>query len=397
MARFLFVVPPLAGHVNPTVSVAAQLECRGHEVAWAAHTKRVEPLLPATARLLPAADDIPDEIVEAVKERAMRFRGAASLEFLWRDFLIPLALAMAPGVEAAVEAEGTDVVVADQQALAGAVVARRRRMRWATSATTSAELVDPFAGLPKVRDWLRRRTVQLQIDLGINPADAERGDLRFSEHLVLGFTTEDLAGPEASRRPNTALVGPALEARRALEDADASGFPWQWLDGAGPKVLVSLGTVVSARAGERFFTAVIEALAETGIRTVLVAPPEAVGTVPDTVLVRRSVPQLALLERVDAVVCHAGHNTVCESLAKGLPLVVAPIRDDQPVVAEQVVKAKAGIRVRFGRVRPDELRAAVQQVLSQPSYRQAAGRIQASFERAGGARAAADELEMMAT
>ena len=35
MARFLFVVPPFAGHVNPTIPVAAELVSRGHEVAWA--------------------------------------------------------------------------------------------------------------------------------------------------------------------------------------------------------------------------------------------------------------------------------------------------------------------------------------------------------------------------
>ena len=43
-------------------------------------------------------------------------------------------------------------------------------------------------------------------------------------------------------------------------------------------------------------------------------------------------------------VTHGGHNTVCEALAHGLPLVVAPIRDDQPTVAAQVVQAGAGVR-----------------------------------------------------
>ena len=104
-------------------------------------------------------------------------------------------------------------------------------------------------------------------------------------------------------------------------------------------------------------------------------------------------PQLALLPRVDAVVCHGGHNTVCESLAHGLPLVVAPIRDDQPIVAEQVVEAGAGIRVRFGRLSPAALRDAVTRVLDEPAFREAAERIRGSFAAAGGASAAADALE----
>ena len=38
MSRFLFVVPPLTGHINPTVAVGAELTARGHEVAWAGQT-----------------------------------------------------------------------------------------------------------------------------------------------------------------------------------------------------------------------------------------------------------------------------------------------------------------------------------------------------------------------
>ena len=34
MSRYLFVVPPLVGHINPTLAVAEQLAGRGHEVAW---------------------------------------------------------------------------------------------------------------------------------------------------------------------------------------------------------------------------------------------------------------------------------------------------------------------------------------------------------------------------
>ena len=34
MAKFAFIVPPLTGHVNPTLSIGATLLERGHEVAW---------------------------------------------------------------------------------------------------------------------------------------------------------------------------------------------------------------------------------------------------------------------------------------------------------------------------------------------------------------------------
>jgi UDP:flavonoid glycosyltransferase YjiC (YdhE family) len=73
-----------------------------------------------------------------------------------------------------------------------------------------------------------------------------------------------------------------------------------------------------------------------------------------------------------------------------------PIKDDQPVVAQQVADAGAGIRLKFGRVRAPELRDAIARVLDEPSYRDAARRISTSFAQAGGAEGAADLLTAMA-
>ncbi|MFC7614712.1 glycosyltransferase [Actinokineospora soli] len=102
-----------------------------------------------------------------------------------------------------------------------------------------------------------------------------------------------------------------------------------------------------------------------------------------------------MLDRAAAVVCHAGHNTVCESLARGVPLVVAPIRDDQPVIAEQVVTAGAGVRLRFAHATARHVGAALDTVLTGPAHRAAAHRVRDSFTRAGGAPAAADALESL--
>jgi zeaxanthin glucosyltransferase len=98
---------------------------------------------------------------------------------------------------------------------------------------------------------------------------------------------------------------------------------------------------------------------------------------------------------LDAVVCHAGTNTVCEALAYGVPLVVAPLTRDQPVSAALVVRAGAGIRVHFHRVGEGALRAAVLALLGDPAYRAAAGRIADSSAAGGGVTAAAERLERL--
>ncbi len=387
MSRFLFVVPPLTGHTNPTVAVGERLRARGHVVAWTGYARAIRPLLPPDAELIPVGDDPADDdpgVAEA-RQRSQGLRGAEALLFLWEDFILPLGRAMVPGVESAVDRFRPDVLIVDQQAIAGAVVAIRRGLPWATSATTSAELVDPFALLPKVGEWVATSLRQFQTDFGV----AGGGDLRFSEHLVLAFTTAALAGAGRSFPSHYRFVGPSLGARPATAE-----FPWEWLDPSRRHVLVSLGTI-NAPAGRRFLTSAVEALAAMAERVqgVVVGPPDLVAS--DNVLIRGFVPQLDLLRHMDAVVSHGGHNTVCETLAQGLPLVVAPIRDDQPIVAQQVTDAGAGVRVKFGRVRAPELASAIATVLDQPSYREAAVRLQASFRAAGGPDAAAEAVESL--
>lgn len=391
MSRFLFVVPPLTGHTNPTLGLAAALEARGHQVAWTGYAGALRPLLPAGATLIPVGEDpaADDPGIAAARQRSEGLRGAEALLFLWEEFLLPLGRAMVAGVEAAVDSFAPDVVVADQQALAGAVVATARRLPWATSATTSAELVDPFAHLRAVGTWVAERLDAFAREVGVEGA----GDLRFSPHLVLAFSTPELASAGRAFPGHYRFVGPSLGARPAGAD-----FPWEWLDGRRRVVLASLGTV-NASAGRKFLSEAVAALGSMAatVQGVVVGPPDiGPSPTPANVLIRSFVPQLDLLGRVDAVVSHGGHNTVCETLAHGLPLVVAPIRDDQPIVAEQVVAAGAGVRVRYGRVRAAELAAAIGGVLDDPAYAAAASRIRSSFEAAGGAAGAATALESLA-
>ncbi|KJK44084.1 hypothetical protein UK23_30735 [Lentzea aerocolonigenes] len=378
--RFLFVVPPLTGHINPTASVGGELLARGHDVAWVGHPRTLAPLLPSGAVIFPAIDDELEADIRAKRERWLGLRGMAVLKFFWEEFLIPLGHAMVPGVSQAVTAFEPDMIVADQQALAGPLVAQHAYLPWATSASTSAELINPLRTMPKVDAWVR--------DL---LHDFAGGDIRFSDRLVLVYSSKALVAGEFGEE--VAFVGPALAHRTERVD-----FPWDWLVGGASVgsgrarrrcVLVSLGTL-NGPAGERFLSQSLEAVADLDVRVVMVAEPR---PAPANVLILPSVPQLALMPHLDAVVTHGGHNTVCEALAHGLPLVVAPIRDDQPTVAAQVVAAGAGVRLTYSRARAADIRSALESVLDEPEYAAAAELVRESFLAAGGAVAAADRLE----
>ncbi|HWD09915.1 MAG TPA: glycosyltransferase, partial [Actinomycetota bacterium] len=226
VSRFLLVVPPLTGHVNPTVAVGRELERRGHTVAWAGHPEAVGALLPTGCRLLPAGAELTPADLGAMRERWLGLRGFAALKSLWQDVLLPIGRAMRDGVEAAIDQFAPDVVVADQQAIAGAAAGWRRGLPWATSATTFSELARPYAGMPAVEAWVAAQLRDFAVWTGIGAAEAGSGDLRFSERLVLVFTTPELAGPvEVPCSP--VFVGPAIGERPAQPE-----FGWEWLDAA---------------------------------------------------------------------------------------------------------------------------------------------------------------------
>ena len=389
------MVPPFTGHVNPTVGVAAELVRRGHDVAWTGVPTVTEPLLPVGAEFWAATSpEVADQVTE-MADRRPNLRGAAAFKFLQEEVLLPLGQTMVDGVDAAVDGFRPDVLVVDQQALAGAVVGRRRDLTWVTSATTSAELVDPLAALPKVAAAMHQARVDLQVAHGIDAEVANAGDLRLSPHLVIAYTSRALVGELEPGSVAAAVpiefVGPSTHGRS--EDDE---FDWSWRDADRPLVLVSLGTL-NADAGARFFGVAADACRDQPWQAVFVAPPELVPDPPANVVAFARVPQLAVLDRASAVVSHGGHNTVCEALAAGLPLVLAPIRDDQPVVADQVVQAGAGIRVRFNRVKAPELQQVIHQALTEEPLRSAAQRIATDFAEAGGASAAASALERLGT
>lgn len=379
MSRFLFVVPPLAGHAYPAAAVTMALSERGHDVSWVGSQANLRPFLG------------PDVTIHPTGMRAYRSQldvGVAAVTSLWESFVVPFARNMLPAVDNAVRDYRPDVVVADGLALAGAIVAQRHSLPWATLSGT-LELSQSLMSLPNLDAWVMRRRAAVWAAAGLPGQEA-----RYSPYLVISFIGRSLmAGVTVP--DHVEFVGPALADRPGAPD-----FPWDWLDPARRHVLVTVGTLAGdlAAGSASFYSRAMEALDPLGdrLQVIMVTAPSVIDDPPGHIHAAERVPLLALMPRLDAVVCHGGLNTVCEALAHGVPLVMAPIRWDQPFNAVRVAESGAGIRVNFGRVSPDQLRAAVAAVLDDPAYRGAAARIRDSFAEAGGRHRAADLLERLA-
>ncbi len=370
----MLIVPPLAGHINPTLAIGRRLMAEGHAVTWVGCGWRVWALLPHDLPLIPIQETADIDVNASWMAKAQKVTGLESFQFFYEEFLVPLTDAMMPGVLRAIDQFNPDLILCDQQALAGALAARLKRLPWATLATTSAAVFNPIVQMPKVKEWMIETLGRVQDRYGLERW--ERPDL--SNDLVLILSVRELIAAEEHIPDHFHFIGPSLR-----EEQDAADFPWHLLDSRRRKVYLSLGTI-NAERSQKFYAKVKEAFTHSELQLILAAPADMLGPVPDHFIVQRYVPQLALLKKVDAVIFHGGHNTFCETLLHGLPAVVAPIKDDQPVIAEQLVRSGAGLRVHFDRVKSADLAAVTQRVLDEPEFRDAAMRLQRILQASGG-------------
>lgn len=383
MARILFCVPPLTGHLNPALAVASVLKSRGHEIAWAVHARQIADKLPPRSCVYPLDAQDPDGLDIADPQ----VRGLESVRLFFEDYTMPMAQRMLKPLEASARHFCPDIMVVDHQLPGAALVARKLGLPWASFVTTTASILKMS---PTVDEWVAMQYRRLQKDYLPAELVVERPD--FSPHQVIVFSTETLVGDAHPREDAPYhFVGPTKGGGRRAVD-----FPWEWLRGGTKKIFISLGTVSRDR-DTRFFEVMMAALSEMpDVQAVMVAPESLAEQAPDNVLVREYVPQLELLGWMDGVISHAGHNTVCETLSRGLPLIVAPIRDDQPVIARQVIDAGAGLFMRHGKVSPAVASKLINELLTTPSLAENAQRLGRDLRAAPGAEGAADLLTSLA-
>jgi UDP:flavonoid glycosyltransferase YjiC (YdhE family) len=378
VSRFLLATSPLLGHAGPLASIGGELAARGHEVAWLAHDRLREHLLPVGAEVF-SPDAQP---LEGLRRRGATLRGAASIRFYFGDFVPTLAANMREVAERAVAGFRPDLVVAEHACLAGSIAARRADVPWIGLEPFISELREPLGVLPRLRSWIDAQLAAPQVDAGLQGLP---WPVR-SPHRTLICGSPRWLGEDVQLPPNARLIGMPLAHRpRELPDELRSAL------GPGPRVLITLGTLVGP-AGIPLLQRAVDGLAAR-VGTLIVASPEPPPRLPEGTVWRRWIPQLALLPELDAVLCHGGHNSVCESLWHDLPVLAAALRDDGPLIAARLVACGAGLGLAHRTTTAAEIGEQMSRLLHEPSFKQAAAALGADLRAQGGAATAADVLE----
>jgi len=180
------------------------------------------------------------------------------------------------------------------------------------------------------------------------------------------------------------FIGPSVVPR-----ADAPEFPFERLDGR-PLILVSLGTAFNNQP--TFYQDCARAFESQDWQVVMAVGTKFNKTMPNNFIVRVSVPQLELLQRAAVFVTHGGMNSVNEALYYNVPLVMIPQGGDHAWIAARVVELGAGIRLNKGEMSAARLHQAVQAILANARYKEAATQIGLTLRATGGVSQAADEI-----
>jgi zeaxanthin glucosyltransferase len=171
-------------------------------------------------------------------------------------------------------------------------------------------------------------------------------------------------------------------------------FPYEKLTGK-PLIYASMGTLQNRLIW--VFQTIASACEGLDVQLVISlggsAKPESLPELPGNPLVVEYAPQLELLEKATLMITHAGMNTTMECVKCGVPMVAIPVANDQPGVAARIAWTGAGELVTLKKLNVPRLRAAINRVLTQESYKQNALRLQEATLKAGGVTRAADIVE----
>jgi len=385
MSKIVFFCIPAHGHTNPTLGVVRELIARGHEVLYYSYNSFKEKIEGAGATFISCDEFDAEQHIDPKDAK----RVGSDLAFSTR-LLVDTTLALDDMVCKEMERLQPDCIVADSMAVWGKAVALKLGIPFVSSTTTFAfnkhsaqimkqslsQLFGMIFSMPKINKDIKRLQdkgypVKSVLDIIQNDENT---------HTVV-YTSPQFQPCADTFNDKYAFVGPSI--RPVTEEIVKT---------KEKLIYISMGTVVNDMAA--LYRKCIKAFADTDYQVILsvgdLVDVKELGEIPDNISVHSHVDQIAVLAKADAFLTHCGMNSVNESLYYGVPLVMYPQTSEQGGVANRVMQVGAGIMLE--KTSPEAIRGAVETILGDSTYRDAATVISDGFKNCSGVKGAADKI-----
>jgi UDP:flavonoid glycosyltransferase YjiC (YdhE family) len=376
----LFTCRPLTGHFDPLLPLAEAARSAGHAVAFASGDPVADRAREAGFLAFEAGP--PDSFRAEWTPRFPNFTtlvGDAQREFFFTEIFANLELAPRADDLVSIMTEWRPHLVVHEVAeLAAPMISTSMGIPYVDVGYGSLipRSLLLAAGTAAAWHWRAR---------GLDPHSVAG----LFHHLYIDPCPPSLQQPEIADLDAVQLIQPTVARPHSNERP-----PWIGALPHDQTVYLTLGTIWNTDIA--VFRLVIDALHDRVNLVVTIGrqnEPGVLGPQPDGVIIRSYIPQHEILPWCDAAVIHGGSGTVLGALAHGVPMLVLPQGADQWSNAERVATAGAGRRLLRDQVTTTSVRAGMAALLDEPSYRDAATRIQGEITTMPGADRAIMRIE----
>ncbi|WP_435836162.1 macrolide family glycosyltransferase [Streptomyces anulatus] len=376
---------PIVSHVLPGLGIVRELVARGHRVTYANDPVMADRIEATGAELVPCASVLP------VADNNWPADPVAAM-----DLFLDEAMQALPQLHAAYDHDPADLYLYDIGAYAARALAEsqgRPLVQLSPSFVAwegyEEEVAAHLRGLPGAPAY-RERFGRWLGGCGATTLDVDAFSGPPARALAL---IPEAMQPSADRvdTGTVTFVGPCF-------DAQADTGRWTRPEEAEKVLLISLGSAYTHRP--EFYRQCIAAYGNLpGWHVVLQigrhTDPRELGDIPPGVEVHSWVPQRAILEQADAFVTHAGMGGCGEGLLAGVPMIAVPQGAEQFMNADRLVELGVARRIDTPDAASDTLRAALNDLVTDPETARRSARLRAAARSEGGTPRATGLIEDM--
>jgi MGT family glycosyltransferase len=400
--KILIASTPAPGHLNPLLSIASLLVESGHEVAVQVNEDLRPAVEAAGHRFLleiPNAQTSAGYFFETYPERMQKSPGMEMTGYDLVHFFARNIAAQSASLKMALYDFQADLILADS-------------LYWGTLPM----LVGPREKRPAIAH-LGVSVVNLACgkNVPVRPGETQEqreAELQLRERFMLQPAQQAVNASLASLG-YPALPCPILEAMTALPDLylhpgiESFEYPdpnlkvqyigalptpvgqptlpewWQQLDRNKRLVLVTQGTIANRDFGQVIAPALV-ALGGREDVTILVTtggqPVESIPVaIPSNARIVPFLPYAQIMPEIDLLITNGGYGTVNMAISHGIPVISAGLTEDKEEVSAHVQWSGAGIDLRTNQATPEAIRHAVDEIFTQPRYRERAQQLSLEF------------------
>jgi MGT family glycosyltransferase len=400
--KILIASIPAAGHLNPLLSIATLMVEYGHEVA----VQLSEDMRPAVESAghrflseIPNAQTSAGYYFETYPERMQKSPGMEMTGYDLVHFFARNIAAQSASLKMALYDFQADLILADSLYWGTLPMLIGPRDKRPAIAHLGVSVVNIGSG----------KNIPMRPD---GTPEQREAELQLREHFILRPAQQAVNAALASLGC-PALPCPILEAMTELPDLylhpgiesfeypnsnskvryigalpTPTGQPtlpewWQHLDRTKRLVLITQGTIANRDLGQVIAPALV-ALGGREDVTIIVTtggqPAESIPVaIPSNARIASFLPYAQIMPEIDLLITNGGYGTVNMAISHGIPVISAGLTEDKEEVSAHVQWSGAGIDLRANQATSEAIRHAVNEIFTQPGYRERAQQLSLEF------------------